>query len=257
MGSDWFLRFEAVIDYGDRSFSVNGSHVSGSVISFGRIPSERVQKTIVDDVTYIQILNFNQNYNLDEELSNPTFVTCEQRNPSRISPSMSSCQDPAPRSEIRILIYQIEPFFDVSNRVDTIRTTSAVQLSDNTSNVINDIDYAGCFNVLYNYDATPDLNVDSCSREVCNISKLNEFSSRLDMKEQVREDFNFLNLQITHDNFICEDNLNLSVQEEKNVVLGLNNLENNNTEIVSDSTSFLGGVRAIAFSLEGLTDHKR
>ena len=50
MGSDWFLRFRAVIDYGDRSFSVNGSHVSGSVISFGRTPSERIQKTIVDNI---------------------------------------------------------------------------------------------------------------------------------------------------------------------------------------------------------------
>ena len=56
--------------------------------------------TIVDNVTYIQILNFNQNYNLDEELSNPTFVTYGQRTSSRISRSMSRYQDPAPLFEI-------------------------------------------------------------------------------------------------------------------------------------------------------------
>ena len=145
----------------------------------------------------------------------------------------------------------------MSNRVDIIRTTSAIQPSDNTSNVINDIDYAGCFNVLYHYDATPDLNIDSSSQVVCNFSKLDEFPSRLDLKEQIREDFSFPNLQITHYNFICEDDLNLSVQEEKNCILSLYNLDNNNTEIVSDSTSFLDGVRAIAFLLEGLTDHER
>ena len=93
----------------------------------------------------------------------------------------------------------------MSNRVDTIRTTSAVQPSHNTSNVINDIDYAECFNVLYHHDATSDLNIDSSSQVVCNFSKLNEFPSELDLKEQIREDFSFPNLQITHDNFICED----------------------------------------------------
>ena len=56
IGRDWMSRQGMVVDFANRSLTVNGENISPEFVSFGKNPLERLNVAEKDEVTYIQIV---------------------------------------------------------------------------------------------------------------------------------------------------------------------------------------------------------
>ena len=53
IGNDWFHRNDVIINYREKSITVNNTRITDSFVLFDRQPAEKVATAVVDDITYI------------------------------------------------------------------------------------------------------------------------------------------------------------------------------------------------------------